>query len=263
MLAEKPSHTWWHRQDELGSAVELARAASWQVDQPGRWQRLDRHFRDGHTECWWGLEAEGGPYGRGKAERLVMATTDPATLPEATTWYLVTHLPAPGVALASSHAPAEITDVVRLYGLRQWIEQSYKQVKQNLGWAQYQVRSDLAIRRHWQLVCGAFSFSWWAKAYFDAPILELPRAATQPEAEAPCQDHQGQSEVREKSHATEGSEGGLCSWPVALRHVRAWLEPGVMLWRYWRGWSDKPPPSALQELLDWLWKGRGIELYIR
>src|SRR3712207_3054578 len=43
-----------------------------------------------------------------------------------------------------------------------WVEQSYKQVKHALGWSDYQVRSDLAIRRHWQLVCLAFSFCWWA-----------------------------------------------------------------------------------------------------
>jgi len=28
-------------------------------------------------------------------------------------------------------------------------------------WSQYQVRSDKAIRRHWQLVCCAFSFCWY------------------------------------------------------------------------------------------------------
>jgi hypothetical protein len=58
--------------------------------------------------------------------------------------------------------PAEVAEVVRLYSLRSWIEQSYKQVKNSLGWAHYQVRSDLAIRRHWQLVCCAFTFCWWA-----------------------------------------------------------------------------------------------------
>ena len=35
-------------------------------------------------------------------------------------------------------------------------------MKQELGWADWQVRSDRAIRRHWALVCGAFSFCWWA-----------------------------------------------------------------------------------------------------
>jgi hypothetical protein len=42
------------------------------------------------------------------------------------------------------------------------IEQGYKQVKGELGWADFQVRSDRAIRRHWALVCCAFSFCWQA-----------------------------------------------------------------------------------------------------
>ncbi|HSH68705.1 MAG TPA: hypothetical protein VK997_02220, partial [Deferrisomatales bacterium] len=49
---------------------------------------------------------------------------------------------------------ASLAEVVRLYALRVWVEQSYKQVKHSLGWAHYQVRSDLSIRRHWQLVWG-------------------------------------------------------------------------------------------------------------
>ncbi len=55
-----------------------------------------------------------------------------------------------------------MAEVVRLYGLRMWVEQSYKQAKHALGWSDYRVRSDPAIRRHWQLVFCAFSFCWWA-----------------------------------------------------------------------------------------------------
>jgi hypothetical protein len=54
----------------------------------------------------------------------------------------------------------------------------------------------------------------------------------------------------------------LRSWPVALRAVRAWLEPWIMLWRYWRAWSEQPPPPPLRALLEWLWRGRGIDLYV-
>jgi hypothetical protein len=61
--------------------------------------------------------------------------------------------------------------IVRLYGLRQWVEQGYRQVKGALGWADFQVRSDHAIRRHWQLVCCAFSFCWWAYLRRHAPIV--------------------------------------------------------------------------------------------
>jgi hypothetical protein len=43
---------------------------------------------------------------------------------------------------------ANLAEVVRLYGLRNWVEQGYKQVKGEPGWADFQVRSDRAIRRH-------------------------------------------------------------------------------------------------------------------
>ncbi|GHP00572.1 hypothetical protein KSF_106190 [Reticulibacter mediterranei] len=51
------------------------------------------------------------------------------------------------------------------------------------------------------------------------------------------------------------------SWPVALRTVRGWLEPWIMLRRYWNGWSQQPPPPALQLLLQCLERGQAIALY--
>ena len=62
---------------------------------------------------------------------------------------------------------------MRLYGIRNWIEQSYKQVKDELGWADFQVRSDIAIRRHQVLVNCAFSFCW--AAWFANPAATPPR----------------------------------------------------------------------------------------
>ena len=49
-----------------------------------------------------------------------------------------------------------------LKDLPQELQGLSKQVKDTLGWAEYQVRDDAGIRRHWQLVCCAFSFCWWA-----------------------------------------------------------------------------------------------------
>jgi SRSO17 transposase len=164
VLALKPSHGWWHPVEEIGSLAEVAEAAGWEGTQrPGAWQAVTRRFRDGHEETWWALEAVAGPYGPEKPQRAVIVTTDPQQLPALATWYLVTNLPAPGSerAARSAREPASLDEIVRLYGLRMWVEQSYKQVKQALGWAEYQVRSDLAIRRHWALVWCAFSFCWW------------------------------------------------------------------------------------------------------
>jgi hypothetical protein len=108
-----------------------------------------------------------GPYALEKDRRAVVTTTDPEKLPEKKTWYLTSNLPHPSSkrATESELAPADLAEIVRLYGLRMWVEQSYKQVKHVLGWSDYQVRSDLAMRRHWQLVCCVFSFCWWASSF--------------------------------------------------------------------------------------------------
>jgi hypothetical protein len=180
VLALRPSHAWWAPIGTTGSLAEAALQAAWEgPDAPGDWQSVVRTFRDGHTEPWWALEVTVGPYGPTRRHRAVIATTDPATLPEHTTWYLLTNLPAPGVVHTAAPVlpAADVAEVVRLYGLRNWVEQSYKQVKYALGWRAYQVRTDRAMRRHWALVCCAFSFCWWATG----------EATTLPEAEPnPC-----------------------------------------------------------------------------
>jgi hypothetical protein len=188
VLALPPSYGWWHRIGDIGSVQEIAHASRWQEDEPGAWLKLERSFRDCHQETWWVLEGIAAPFGPEKPQRLVIATTDPSTLPELSTWYLVTNLPAPGSKRAqqSEHTPADLTEVVRLYGLRVWVEQAYKQVKQHLGWAESQVRSDLAMRRHWQLVCCAFSFCWWALAHDKEDLTPHLDKHQQPAALAPA-----------------------------------------------------------------------------
>ena len=120
----------------------------------------------------------------------MVVSTDPAHLPELTTWYVVTNLPLSGSApVDGGQLPtADLAEVVRLYGLRIWIEQSYKQVKQSLGWAQYQVRADIAIRRHWQLICCAFSFCWWATDYWGKLGLRPASAPTDVEKKKPTRE---------------------------------------------------------------------------
>ena len=155
VMALKPSHSWWHFEGTPGSLKEIAQTAA-----PHAWQEVQRTFKDGHQETWWALEIEAGPYGPRKLERAVVATTDRESLPELTTWYLATNLPAKNKA-ASTRGPRTATslkEIVRLYGLRNWVEQGYKQVKQSLGWSHYQVRNDRAILRHWILVYCAFTF---------------------------------------------------------------------------------------------------------
>jgi hypothetical protein len=48
-----------------------------------------------------------------------------------------------------------------------------------------------------------------------------------------------------------------------LRKVRAWLEPWVMLWRYWKAFPDLPPPRELRALLECVFSGSELYLYAR
>ena len=140
---------------------------------------MSRTFRGGRTETWFAADATLGWWGPDGARRLVVATADPGTLPDKATWYLATNLPRPGGPreAGSPHPAASLAEIVRIYGIRHWTEQSYKQVKDELGWADFQVRSDAAIRRHQALVNCAFCFCWaaWFADHPPQPDGAVPR----------------------------------------------------------------------------------------
>jgi SRSO17 transposase len=204
----KPSKGTWAPEEDPHTPQEAAQRLGWHGrDDPQDWTPVVRRFRDGHTETWWAAELTLGGYGPDRSTRLVVATSDPATLPEQTTWYLATNLPRPGSAREAEWPvePADLEEIVRLYGLRNWVEQSYKQAKQELGWADFQVRQDRAIRRHWELVCCAFAFCWWARSHGPAEPVGAPAAVPWPSREAderrpaPSRELEAEPAVGEKS----------------------------------------------------------------
>ena len=91
------------------------------------------------------------------------------------TWSPTCPAPAARARPAARTRPRGLAEIARIYGIRHWIEQSYKQVKDELGWADFQVRSDTAIRRHQALVNCAFSFCWDAW-FHDHPAPHEPAA---------------------------------------------------------------------------------------
>jgi SRSO17 transposase len=120
VLALKPRRGTWAPADQAHTPVEAAGELGWRgPTRPGRWRRLQRRFGDGHTETWWAADAQLGGWGPDRPLRLVVATTDPKRLPGHATWYLLTNLPCPRSRRAQQ---ADLADIVRLYGLRNWVE---------------------------------------------------------------------------------------------------------------------------------------------
>jgi SRSO17 transposase len=137
------------------------------------WERTIRFDSHGKELVRFVAELDLGPsYGPTKSTRLIAATLDPQLLKPESTWYLATSLPL-----------AEVTaeHVYEIYRLRDWIEHYYKPVKHELGWADYQMRPERAIGRHWHLVMLAYTFSLLVGA--------VPQgAATAPATTSPAAD---------------------------------------------------------------------------
>jgi SRSO17 transposase len=206
VLSLRPHKGRWADEEAAHTPEEAAQRMGWNSEQePGAWKAIVRTFKDGHQERWWAVEVTTlVGYSPEESVRLVAVSTDPKTLPANGTWYLMTNLPAPGHRRAEGSAfeEADLCEVVRIYGLRQWVEQSFRQIKGELGFADFQVRSDRAIRRHWELVLCAFSFCWWAYTREpDTALIEL-LADAQPVAE-------------EAGGKRSGSRGGVSSVVVA------------------------------------------------
>jgi SRSO17 transposase len=214
VMALKPSRGTWQYGAEAYTPKDAAKAIGFtSPDEPGGWSKVQRVFRDGHTETWWAAEATLGFWGPDGDTRLVVATKDPQTLPDHATWYLASNLPRPGGphdTPDAAHQAADLTEVVRLYGIRHWIEQSYKQVKTELGWADFQVRSDTAIRRHQTLVHCAFSFCW--NTFFDDASTPDP---PEPASADPGERGATNTSTNDVSQLAEGiTQGPLLAHPM-------------------------------------------------
>lgn len=159
------------------------------------------------------LQELGPSYGPDKGVRLIAATLDPTQLKPESTWYLATSLP---------HAQVSAEQVYELYRLRDWIEHFYKPVKHELGWADYQMRTEVAIVRHRQLVLLAYTLSLLVAtvptappAHCSAPAAALPLAA---------------SSLSPDQTPTDGGKIGARSAPRAsARRVGGHAAPGAEL----------------------------------
>lgn len=109
-----------------------------------RWKRFERIFSTGKTEERYIQETI---FGKRLKWRYWLLTTDPAQLPDNSTWSVMSHLPP-------ERDQAQF--IGNLYGLRTWVEYGFKQCKNYLGWADYRLTHYTQIERWWELVCSAY-----------------------------------------------------------------------------------------------------------
>ena len=174
----------------------------------------------------------------------------------------MTNLPAPGSERAqkSELAVASLEEVVRLYGLRMWVEQSRHpgQVRPGVVGVPGETRP-----RHPKALAVSLLRLLPSRGIIRLTLLwqnlTLLRTSKRQRLSQSRKRPGLMPGLGEKKEPARAAHPQL-SWPQARRSVRAWLSPWVLLRRFWQAWSALPPPHPLQQLLDSL--SQGVPLYL-
>lgn len=107
-----------------------------------KWRKFNRVLSNGKTEIRYIREIV---YGKRHWKRYWEVTTDKETLPEDSTYYLMSEIEG-----------VKYKEIGNLYGLRTWVEYGLKQSKNELGWADFRVTNYTNIEKWWELVMSAY-----------------------------------------------------------------------------------------------------------
>lgn len=162
------------------------------------WVQFIRTFSNGETEVRYRREII---YGTRGTIRYWQMTTDPQTLPDNSTVFVMSHAPL-----------VELDKLGDAYGYRTWVEYGLKQSKDALGWADFRVTDYKQIERWWEIVMSAFTM---VSLFADAFNAECP-LSHQVFAQHPWWDNQR-------------------GWKNLLNNLRLVVEPSIAFHRL-QGW---------------------------
>jgi SRSO17 transposase len=108
-----------------------------------KWCKFERTFSNNKSEIRYIREII---YGKKRAITYWEITTDPETMPENSTSFVMTNL------------QGNLKKILGyLYGLRTWVEYGFRQCKQELGWTNYRFTNFQHIERWWEIIFCAYT----------------------------------------------------------------------------------------------------------
>jgi SRSO17 transposase len=118
---------------------------SGQTVRANKWQKFERFFSNQTSETRYVREII---FGKRHQPTYWEITTDPETMPENSTSFVMTNLSG-----KTHHLKQTLGN---LYGLRTWVEYGFRQVKQELGWTDYRFTKFEQIEKWWELIFSAY-----------------------------------------------------------------------------------------------------------
>ena len=168
-----------------------------------KWCKFERIFSNQKSSTRYIREIV---YGKRRAITYWEITTDPETMPENSTSFIMTNL--------QGNLKKTLGN---LYGMRTWVEYGFRQCKQELGWTDYRFTNFKDIERWWEII-----FCVYTMISLNSPAFL-----------ALHQSHQIQTE-RQKSNWVNFSNhqqwNHKSGWKNVLNNLRLVVQPLLLFW---------------------------------
>jgi len=182
-----------------------------------KWCKFERTFSNQKSESRYIREIV---YGKKRAITYWEITTDPETMPENSTTFVMTNLQ---VNLKKT--------LGNLYGLRTWVEYGFRQCKQELGWTDYRFTNFKDIEKWWEIIFCVYTMISLNSSAF----LSLNQSGqTPPEVKE-------DNSVNFSNHQQWNPDSG---WKNVLNNLRLIVQPLLLFWSLYP-WLDVLPNDNL------------------
>jgi len=182
-----------------------------------KWSSFERTFSNQKSETRYIREII---YGKKRAITYWEITTDPETMPENSTSFVMTNI--------QGNLKKTLGD---LYGLRTWVEYGFRSCKQELGWTDYRFTHFKDIERWWEIIfCVYTMISLNSPAFLALNQSEQIQTQRQKSNKIDFSNHQ------QWNHAS--------GWKNVLNNLRLVVQPLLLFWLVYP-WLDIFPNSNL------------------
>ena len=179
-----------------------------------KWCKFERTFSDQKSETRYIREIIYGK--RNKTKDLSACTyweitTDPETMPENSTSFVMTNIQATRSKMKKT--------LGNLYGLRTWVEYGFRQCKQELGWTDDRFTNFQQINKWWEII---FSVYWMVSSY-----SKVFRNLNQSQSSSSFDTSSNKSIANFSLHQQWSNKSG---WKTTLNNLRLIIQPTIVFW---------------------------------
>jgi SRSO17 transposase len=168
-----------------------------------KWCKFTRTFSNHKSEMRYVREII---YGKRQKITYWELTTDPETMPENATSFVMTNL------------QEKLKEVLGdLYGSRTWVEYGFRQCKQELGWTDYRFTDFQNIEKWWEIIFCAYTMISLKSTAFLSSL-------------ASCQGGSSRAEESSHKHMRHEQWDHKNSWKSTLNNLRLIIQPLLVCW---------------------------------